>query len=80
MSHWNWINEVYNYDEACAKIDELNAKISEDFKKINTMEKLIEEAKARMDRLLYPNTANVTDDEFEQWIIRVNVLKEKENK
>jgi hypothetical protein len=28
MAYWNWINEVYNYDDACVKIDEQQEELS----------------------------------------------------
>jgi len=28
MAYWNWINEVYNYDDACVKIDKQQEKLS----------------------------------------------------
>jgi len=28
MAYWNWINEVYDYDDACVKIDKQQEELS----------------------------------------------------
>lgn len=41
MGYWNWINDVYDYDQACAKIDELNEEVSQLRLRLNQADKVI---------------------------------------
>lgn len=41
MGHWNWINGVYNLEQAADKIDELNEEISTLRRRLRESEKCI---------------------------------------
>jgi hypothetical protein len=41
MAHWNWINGVYNYEQACKRIDELNEEVSKLSVRLRKADKII---------------------------------------